>query len=330
MKKSIFALSFIVLAIYLFSGCEPDSVPPVDSGNNLTVKELADLTKTPDQVIPWQSTETDSVWIVYTDLKLESINAKDKSRHNLDIGQIGTFRFTAFAGTGNSIFLSSPADIILNFDLTSKSYVKILNTISVSQPQTNPNTIHYSTDSTFLVKGYKPFKWNGTQFNPLSVAAPYDIVTDFMKVGNSYFWFSRDNINANLYYLVKSSLTFTGIKKVNEGSFANLVFHSNDNVNYGLIFSGSSITGYVFEGSNVISQVSSFPALKLKEFNKTAFYIKDGSLYELSISPINGTISGAEKINKSELNDQSITNYWVYGKQYFLFLSNNKLVSVKL
>lgn len=330
MIKIIFKFIFLAVLAIGVNSCKPDSTPPTTSGDTLTVTELADLVKTPDQVIPWRSAETDSVWIVYTDVKWESIKITDKTKRNLDFGSISTFRFTVFAGNESNIFISSPADIVFHFDLTAKSYDKILNTITVTQPQTNPNTLHFSTDSTFLVKGYKPFKWNGTQFVALPASAPYNFVMDFMKVGNSYFWYSRDKDNASLYYLTKSNLSLSDIKKVNEGTLGSLVFHSNDNIDYGLIVSGSSITGYVFDGSTVISNVNSFSAPKLKEFKKTAYYLLDGSLYKLSISPVNGTLTGTIIINKSDLDNQTILNYWIYGGQYYLYLSNNKLVSVKI
>jgi len=330
MIKIIFNFIFLSVLTIGVNSCKPDSTPPTTSNDTLTVTELADLVKTPDQVIPWRSAETDSVWIVYTDVKWESIKITDKTKRNLDFGSISTFRFTVFAGNENNIFISSPADIVFHFDLTAKSYDKILNTITVTQPQTNPNILHFSTDSTFLVKGYKSFKWNGTKFSELPTAAPYDIVTDFLKVGNSYFWLSRDNVNANLYYLTKSTLTFKEIKKVNEGSPTNLFFHSNDNIDYGLVVSGSSITGYVFDGSSVISPITSYSAPKLKEFKKTAYYVLEGSLYKLSISPVNGTLTGTIIINKSDLGNQTILNYWIYGDQYYLYLSNSKLVSVKI
>ncbi len=330
MKNSIFSLFLLVFSIILFNGCKPDSGTVEPPDNKLTVTDLATLVKTPDQVIPWTSTETDSIWIVYTDVKWESIKIKDQVKRNLDFGNIGTFRFSAWANNDINAFFSSPADVVFEFSPSPKSYSKILNTISVSQPQNNPNILHYSTDSTFMVKGYKPFKWDGSKFIALSVKPPYDIVTDFIKVGNSYFWYARDNNNALNYFLLKSNLTFTDIKKVNEGSFGNLFFHSNDGIKYGLVISNSSITGYVFESSSTINQISSFPVSKLKEYKGSAYYLSDGSLFKLVISSINGTVSGSEIINKSNLDNQGISNYWIYGNQYFLFLSNNKLVSVKL
>ena len=203
-----FILVLVLISVFLsgFSGCTPEGSDPEDP----KYEAIVTLEKTPLQIVDW----TDSLWIHYTDRSWESYVFSTKNKKSFVFASEVNETFSASYYRDNQLWLGSTFGTYLIFNLGEKNLNKT-NFLNILFTGSYTNTFFRNTDNFFMTMEDKAYKWNGTQFEKLSIPAKYK-VRDFAQIGNFYFWSHLLEGSQEVNYILSSnSSTF------NDGSIDN-------------------------------------------------------------------------------------------------------------
>lgn len=331
-RRIVNSLISSVLSVVLFTSCEPET----GGSSDPIYENITTLTKKPSVVIDW----TDSLWFHYGDNTWESFDLKSSSKKSVNVFGKSNVPYISLLIDNNNIYMASATGFLISINLTTKKYTEesIENILDANV---------YATDvslqgglPTMLSGGnihvFQNGSWTKQNFNNLKLKS-WERMQGYQKFGSFqlfYVWSSYFGLVSHFYIKLPNGSTvndtLSGIQGVikfklhNQNNFSILVLHNEDQ---------SAIKGLLTEDS-FIPYPEPYKVERPKIFSGNEYFLSAASassnknLSKLYITT-NGDIVPERIVYYKDL-PSTILDYWIYGKTVYLYLTDKKLVKVKI